>query len=316
LVLKAVHEAGADHNTVVFFTSDNGPHLPMRLAGGSSGVFFEGKGTTWEGGFRAPAFVRWIGKVRSNSESSALVSSIDIFPTVRQLLMVGSGDEVVDGRSLVPILMRRNNSHHDCIFFYKGTPSMGLPPKEHDPSPGLWAVRCNKYKAHFLTSCKVMHYFGDFRCSAPKAIGNQLMLHGALLAEQTLKECMKKKSFHTCSSSLSSDTVVHHKPLIFNVEADPGEMFPIEVDSPEYNRSLASIMKAKRKHEASLVDVENQMAFPSDSGFQPCCSRSTHCVCNPENFAPPGGVCKPVFGKGFTNMSSIQTSWKSQQFNS
>ncbi len=49
-------------------------------------------------------------------------------------------------------------------MIYHGTPSV-LPPTPDDPKPGLWAVRCGPYKAHFLTGCAVMGLFGDRRCS-------------------------------------------------------------------------------------------------------------------------------------------------------
>jgi hypothetical protein len=51
-VMAALKSADVDDNTLVFFTSDNGPWLIQRLSGGSQGTFFEGKTTTWEGGIR------------------------------------------------------------------------------------------------------------------------------------------------------------------------------------------------------------------------------------------------------------------------
>eukprot|EP00961_Rhodomonas_salina_P079079 1063215-Rhodomonas_salina.1 len=51
-------------------------------------------------------------------------------------------------------------------MIYHGTPST-LPPDPEDPKPGLWAVRCGAYKAHFVTGCAAMHLFGDKRCAGP-----------------------------------------------------------------------------------------------------------------------------------------------------
>ena len=63
-VLDALRAAGIERNTLVLFTSDNGPWLPFRDHGGSAGPLKQGKGTTWEGGVRTPAIFWWPGTVR------------------------------------------------------------------------------------------------------------------------------------------------------------------------------------------------------------------------------------------------------------
>ncbi|TWU30703.1 sulfatase family protein [Novipirellula artificiosorum] len=62
-VLRAAKELGIEDNTLVFFTSDNGPWLGKQLDGGSSGPFHEGKVSTWQGGYQVPAIARWPGQV-------------------------------------------------------------------------------------------------------------------------------------------------------------------------------------------------------------------------------------------------------------
>lgn len=320
IVMNAIHEAGVDENTVIFFTSDNGPNLQMRLAGGDTGVFFEGKGTTWEGGFRAPAFIRWKGTVRRGAVSEALASTIDFWPTIRELLGVSDSavkEHEVDGRSLLPLLLEERHDQHQCIFYYKGTPSLGLPPRQNDPNPGLWAIRCNTHKMHFVSNCKVMQYFGDFRCTTEEPTEEHLQqLRGDVIAEATFNRCLQRHTFSACSMILGSETKFHPQPLMFNVEVDPGEKYPIDPDTNEYKKAFDTIMKAKETHESTLFNVQNQMAMTAHTSLQPCCNQSNDCVCQPDNFAPSEGVCKPVFGKGVNNMSidEIRKSWVNQKF--
>ncbi len=63
-VLDALRAAGVERNTLVLFTSDNGPWLPFHDHGGSAGPLRQGKGTTWEGGVRTPAIFWWPGTIR------------------------------------------------------------------------------------------------------------------------------------------------------------------------------------------------------------------------------------------------------------
>ena len=62
-ILEALNEHGSTNNTLVIFTSDNGPWLTYGNHAGSAGPLREGKGTTWEGGVRVPCIVRWPGKI-------------------------------------------------------------------------------------------------------------------------------------------------------------------------------------------------------------------------------------------------------------
>ena len=86
-IMTALKDNGVDNNTLVFFTSDNGPWLIKRLEGGSAGLLFEGKTTTWEGGVREPGLARWPGRIDAGRISSEVVTTYDIFPT---MLKVGN----------------------------------------------------------------------------------------------------------------------------------------------------------------------------------------------------------------------------------
>ncbi len=81
-VMKTLRETGVDDNTVVIFTSDNGPwHLKLRHHGGSALPLRGAKFSTWEGGMRVPTIMRWPGKIPAGSVCSEVAAACDILPT-------------------------------------------------------------------------------------------------------------------------------------------------------------------------------------------------------------------------------------------
>jgi len=299
-VMAGLKEAGVDNSTLVFFTSDNGPWLIQHLNAGSQGPFFEGKTTTWEGGVRVPAIVRWPGKIPAFTLSQEVAATYDIFATV--VALAGGNlpqDRVIDGKDLSGVLFRGETSPHRCIFHYKGTPSTGLPPQKDDPQPGLWALRCGAYKAHFVTSCAVMQDFSDARCVGQDPNS---------MAAKSLAQCLSRSSKGLpvkCEELVrqANGPKVHNPPLLYNVEHDLGEMYPIQPSSDEYRTAIAEILDAKAAHEKTLTPVPNQMLLMDEPKLAVCCDNASKqiypafpaCTCNPENFNPPEGVCRPVY---------------------
>lgn len=96
-ILAAIKEHGLDKQTLVIFTSDNGPFLSYGNHAGSAGPLREGKLTTFEGGVRVPCIVRWPGHTKAGLVSEALVASIDLVPTVAKLLRVPLPEHAIDG---------------------------------------------------------------------------------------------------------------------------------------------------------------------------------------------------------------------------
>jgi arylsulfatase len=94
-ILKKLEAKGLDKETIVIFTSDNGPWLAFGPNGGSAGPLREGKQFTFEGGMRVPGIIRWKGQIKP-MESQELVSTIDLFPTLIQL----TGGDVPDDRPI------------------------------------------------------------------------------------------------------------------------------------------------------------------------------------------------------------------------
>lgn len=96
-LLDHLKERGLDKNTIVIFASDNGPWLGMKQNGGSSKPFRDGKFSMYEGGVRVPCIMQWNGKIRSGVVSDAIISSIDIFPTVMKYADPQWSSSEVDG---------------------------------------------------------------------------------------------------------------------------------------------------------------------------------------------------------------------------
>ena len=104
-ILAALDECGVDDNTMVLFTSDNGPWLNFGDHAGSAGPLREGKGTMFEGGYRVPCVVRWPTKIPAGSKCDELASTIDLLPTVAHL--IGGElprDRTIDGHNIWPLL--------------------------------------------------------------------------------------------------------------------------------------------------------------------------------------------------------------------
>jgi arylsulfatase len=100
LVMQKLKEMGVDDNTIVIFTTDNGTENFTWPDGGQT-PFAMGKGTVMEGGFRAPAIIRWPGKVPAGKVENGIFSGLDWFPT----LVAAAGepnivDELKEGKKI------------------------------------------------------------------------------------------------------------------------------------------------------------------------------------------------------------------------
>jgi len=94
-LLKALDDLGIANNTIVIYTTDNGPHANS-WPDGATTPFRSEKDTNWEGAFRVPAFIRWPGHIKPDSVSNEIVSGLDWLPT----LLAAAGDPDVKGKLL------------------------------------------------------------------------------------------------------------------------------------------------------------------------------------------------------------------------
>ena len=138
-ILSTLRELKLEDDTLVLYTSDNGPWAPYLEQGGSAGLLRGAKASTWEGGMRVPAIFWWPGTIK-NSISTGIGSELDILPTLTSLAGVPlPADRLIDGYDLSPALKGMGPSPRHSLFYYASTGS-GV----------LSAVRRDAYKAFFV----------------------------------------------------------------------------------------------------------------------------------------------------------------------
>jgi len=135
-ILKTLKKLGLDEDTLVIFTSDNGPWLRYGDYGGSAKPLREGKATTFEGGQREPCIMRWPGKIPAGKVSGEPVAAMDILPTLAKLSGAKLPRNRIDGKNIWPLMSGQAGakSPHEALFYYM--------------SGNLQAVRCGKWKLH------------------------------------------------------------------------------------------------------------------------------------------------------------------------
>lgn len=107
-IIGALERLGIRDDTLVLFTSDNGPWLPFGANGGSAGLLRGGKGTNWEGGQREPCIVSWPGHIPAGSVCREVTTTMDLLPTVAALTGATlPADRVIDGHDISPLLLGR-----------------------------------------------------------------------------------------------------------------------------------------------------------------------------------------------------------------
>jgi arylsulfatase A-like enzyme len=136
-VLKTIKEQGLDKNTLVIFTSDNGPwlNLPERMLqkgiepwhGGSAGLLRGSKATTYEGGFRVPGIVRWPGQIPPKQISSGIANTMDLYATIAKVTGAKlPADRPIDGNNIMPFLKGQTKSPTQKLYYFNGTKAEGI----------------------------------------------------------------------------------------------------------------------------------------------------------------------------------------------
>jgi arylsulfatase A-like enzyme len=122
-ILDSLRDNDLDHNTLIVFTSDNGPWLSYGNHAGSAGPLREGKGTMWEGGCRVPCVMWWPGKIPAGTTCDELASTMDLFPTIAQRIEADvPADHAIDGKNIWPLIAGELGavSPHEAFYCYYG----------------------------------------------------------------------------------------------------------------------------------------------------------------------------------------------------
>ncbi|MEW6302805.1 MAG: sulfatase [Verrucomicrobiota bacterium] len=119
-ILKAIRVNGLDDNTLVIFTSDNGPWLSYGNHAGSAYPLREGKGTAWEGGVRVPCVMRWPGRIPANRICREPAMTIDLLPTIAKLTGGQLPGHKIDGKDIWSLMAGEPGakSPQEAYFIY------------------------------------------------------------------------------------------------------------------------------------------------------------------------------------------------------
>jgi len=182
-IIESLKKNGLEDNTLVIFTSDNGPWLMYKTDGGSAGLLNEGKASTYEGGYRVPC-IFWGGMVKS-SLITDIGSTLDLLPTFCDMAGISlPHNTIYDGTSLNNTLSKVEKSTRIMMPFFRGSE--------------LYAYRKDNYKIHFIIQ----------------------------------------------PPYTSAEKTVLDKPLLFDIDKDPGELYDIALQYPEIVEELTIEAKA------------------------------------------------------------------------
>ncbi|MEO7696517.1 MAG: sulfatase [Chryseolinea sp.] len=133
-IMKELKSTGVEGNTILIFTSDNGPWLVYGDHAGSAGKLREGKATTFEGGVRVPFIVRWPEKIKAGSVCNTPAALFDLLPTFAAITGATLPSNQIDGKSILPLFLGKVSPPRDVHYYFQINE--------------LQAVRKGKWKLH------------------------------------------------------------------------------------------------------------------------------------------------------------------------
>jgi arylsulfatase len=133
LIMQTLEDLGLKDNTLVIFTSDNGPWLNFGNHAGSAFPLREGKGTAWEGGVRVPCVMYYPEMIRAGMTTDRMAATIDLLPTIASLTGAPLPEKEIDGIDILALLQGEEeaNPRNEYVYYYEG---------------GLHAVRRGEWK--------------------------------------------------------------------------------------------------------------------------------------------------------------------------
>ncbi|XP_014674080.1 PREDICTED: arylsulfatase-like [Priapulus caudatus] len=248
-ILDALKEEALEKNTLVIFTSDNGPHLELCEESGSAGILKGGKGQTWDGGVRVPGIAWWPGTITPGRTSKVVLSVTDLLPTFANLAGIKLPDDrIIDGKSFHRVLLGEHTAKvHDILYFYC--------------DERIMAVRYGDFKIHFYTQAVIQteHYTNERNC---------------------VNGVPQKALLFTCKDCDSPCVTAHIPPLIYNIENDPSEKFSLPAHN--YEDVLRNVSRLMAAHSRTLTGINkraSELAKPMSDAVVTCCDPPA-CNCN------------------------------------
>ncbi len=205
-IIGKLKELKLDRNTLVFFTSDNGPWY-----GGSTGGLRGMKGRTWEGGIRVPLLAWWPGKIPAGHKSDAPAIIMDLFTTsLKAAGIAPPADRVIDGKDIMPLLISDAPSPHKVLFSFAGET--------------LKSVRSGKWKLHVARPGppKEKVWKPDEKWIDPRRPDGVRIIAPYEQAHPS-----------QYPGVMSGDMVTGKEPALFDLENDPAEQHNVADQHPE-----------------------------------------------------------------------------------
>lgn len=220
-VLAALRQHGLEKNTLVMVLSDNGPFLSYGTHAGSARPLREGKLTTFEGGVRVPFIARWPGSVPAGRVSAEPVMTIDLLPTIAELIGAPLPERKIDGGSFRALLLGETKAHprHEALFFYSGDE--------------LQAVRSGRWKLHFPHQYLTV----DGRPGRDGKPANFANLKPASISQSGIAGIATRHGYRVESLGLS----------LFDLGSDVGETRSVAEAHPDVVRHLTALAGAMRE---------------------------------------------------------------------
>jgi len=230
-VVETIRELGLKDNTLVIFSSDNGPWF-----GGSTGGLRGMKGSNWEGGIRVPGIVWWPGAIPAGRVITEPCGTIDLMPTIARAVGYENRDLAWDGHDIMPLLDGSGGAPKRAIYAWSGTT--------------LDAIRQGRWKLHITTPR-----------ARPRGDEQEGWVDERGPDGTTLIAPLEQYApWHYPSPADGPQTVDPKAGALFDLVADPGEQLDVAAQHPDVVARLRGLA------EQAMADAKTHQAPPPPRG--------------------------------------------------